>query len=107
MATSTTPLRFEQTSTTVTRYVIDWSNELDMDVNEAIVTSVWAPDVLTATGAANTGTTTTVFLNGGLNGDTYVIDNTITTDSVPARTLKRSFRLQICDPIWASNVTQG
>lgn len=70
-------------------YQIDWSNELE--VGEVISSSTWTVPVgITDLGKANSDTGTTIFLEGGVAGEEYMISNKIVTDSSPARTHEKT-----------------
>lgn len=72
--------------TEVKEYTLNWADALND--SESIVTSDWtAPTGITIDDDANTATTATVILSGGTAGVEYAIENTITTNSTPARTL--------------------
>ena len=58
-------------------YGIDWSAWLSADT---ILTSTWAvPTGITKTSDSATGTTTTIWLDGGTAGERYTLTNHITT----------------------------
>lgn len=73
-------------------YVIDWEEWLpDGDI---VTASEWSvPDGITAAAHAYTDTTSTVWLSGGVVGETYFVENRITTDA--GRITDRTFRLKI------------
>lgn len=77
---------------------IDWAGDL---VSENIATSTWAyvgDDIaLDLHDLSISGTKTTVWLGGGTVGKQYKITNTITTDSVPPKTLAATKLLNIRD----------
>lgn len=72
-------------------YAVDWSRWL---AGDEIATSTWIiPVGLTALGASNTPTKATVWLAGGVVGQSYVVTNRITTTG--GRTEDRSFTLLV------------
>ncbi|CAN5262960.1 hypothetical protein BH10PLA2_BH10PLA2_00630 [soil metagenome] len=77
-----------QTSTENLDWTIDWSTRgIDVDT---ISTSEWAvtSGAVTLSDKANTATTTTVWVTGGIAGAFYTLTNTITTSG--GRTLQES-----------------
>ena len=75
-------------------YSIDWSKWL---AGDQIQTSEWTvsdPAILGANDS-NTATRTTVWLSGGMAGQSYTITNRITTSG--GRTDDRSFTVKIAD----------
>jgi hypothetical protein len=78
-------------------YSRDWTALLQ--VGEAIVGSQWivSPDngsLITSPTTFN-ATAATVWVSGGTLGSDYLLTNRITTNSTPARTFDRTFRIQI------------
>ncbi|MBN8987425.1 MAG: hypothetical protein J0H42_04215 [Rhizobiales bacterium] len=72
-------------------YAIDWSARLDGDT---IATSQFTlPPGIVANSSSNTTTTTTVWLSGGTDGETYLIQNRITTAG--GRTMDQTMKLKI------------
>lgn len=70
----------------VKEYTLDWSQALN--AGESISTSVWSVQTgLTQSSESETSTTTTIVVSGGTAGNEYTAENTITTNSSPARTL--------------------
>lgn len=60
-------------------YYNDWTTEDWLSVGETISTSTWSansPDI-TLSLPANTGTVTSVWVRGGISGQTYTITNHI------------------------------
>ena len=75
-------------------YGVDWTDWLD--TGETIVGSVWVlPTGLTNAGDAFDTTKAVVYISGGSEGQEYVVTNTITTDSSPAKVEPRRFKLII------------
>lgn len=73
-------------------YAADWSAVIQ--TGETISTSQWiTPPGLTASGDTVNGTTTSVFLSGGTEYESYVVTNRITTSL--GRTIDRSFRVKV------------
>lgn len=59
-------------------YGFDWS--LWLASGETVATSVWTVDAaLTQSSPSNTGTVTSVFVEGGVSGTSYKLINNITT----------------------------
>jgi hypothetical protein len=81
-----------------------------LQTGEIISNSVWEVDTgITVQSQGNTDTATTVYLSGGAVGTTYLITNEITTDDsansgIP-RVTRRSFKVKVKEPRWASEVT--
>ena len=74
-------------------YTMDWSAEMTA-LADTIDQSEWFPPVgLTATGDFFTDTAATVFLSGGVVGETYIVSNRITT--VGGRVIERSIKLKL------------
>lgn len=72
-------------------YSLDWSEWLDGD---EISSSGWtAPSGLTVVSSAQVGTVMTVWLSGGVAGQTYKVTNRITTANNPARVDERTFEI--------------
>lgn len=73
-------------------YPMDWS--LWLQIDEVIVSSVWeVPAGLEIESQQTSDSGTIVWLSGGINGQTYVVTNRITTDI--GRIEERSFRIKI------------
>lgn len=62
-------------------YEIDWSDWLSE--SETIVTSVWVVEGGVIEEEANTATSATAWVSGGIDGGMISVTNTITTNSVP------------------------
>jgi hypothetical protein len=74
-------------------YQLDWKKRL---VNDVITESEWdVPEGLTEQNRLSTSTTTTVWLTGGTDGETYSIVNTIKTEG--GRTWVQTVKLKIQD----------
>jgi hypothetical protein len=74
-------------------YQVDWSKWLGADTIE---TSIWlVPAGLTKTSAGNTPTTATIWLGGGVDGESYTLTNRITT--AEGRTDDRSVTLLVAE----------
>lgn len=74
-------------------YQVDWSVWLGDDT---IASSTWiVPDGITKGFDANTTTTATIWLSGGIAGLNYTITNRITTDN--GRTDDRTITIQVQD----------
>ncbi|MCC6362142.1 MAG: hypothetical protein IT165_01380 [Bryobacterales bacterium] len=74
-------------------YYVDWTRWLNGD---AIATSVWAVTAgLTVANDTHTTTAATVWLSGGVVGETYRVTNRITTAG--GRTEDRSFDVKIAE----------
>ncbi len=72
-------------------YTIDWGQWLNSD---AIATSEWTvPAGIIAGAESKTDTTTTIWLAGGTSGETYAIENRITT--VAGRVQDQPFKITI------------
>lgn len=70
-------------------YTIDWEDWL---AGDAIATSEWTVSAgITAGATGKTDTTTTIWLSGGLSGQTYTIFNRITTAG--GRTNVQTFKI--------------
>lgn len=82
-----------QTPTEILDYTFNWGNILV--TGEVISTSSWAvsPSGLTINtpAASFTGSTTTVWITGGVSGTTYVVTNTIMTSG--GRTFQESLNI--------------
>lgn len=76
-------------------YRFDWSAWLA--TGETISTSIFviAPTGLTAASNTHDGTSSTVWLTGGVAGTDYVVTNRVTTSA--ARTDDRSIRVRVTD----------
>lgn len=75
------PIRtFEKDPDAVLDYVIDWGDEW-LETGDEIKTSTWTvPAGITKDSTSNTPTTTTIWLSGGTDGETYDLVNHIITD---------------------------
>ena len=75
-------------------YSVDWSKWL---AGDQIQTSAWSVSdpAIEATGDSNTPTRTTVWLAGGVAGQSYTVTNRITTSG--GRTDDRSLVIQVQD----------
>jgi hypothetical protein len=72
-------------------YAVDWSRWL---AGDAIAASTWfVPTGLTKATESNTATKATVWLSGGVAGQTYTVTNRITTTG--GRTEDRSFTIRV------------
>lgn len=72
-------------------YVIDWSDDLDTDTISA---SVWTvPEGLSSSANTYTGTSATIWLSGGTDGQVYKLVNRITTAGL--RTFERDVLLRV------------
>lgn len=61
-------------------YLEDWGPWLALRPGDTIDTSTWdVPTGLTKTAASSTDTTTTVWVEGGTVGETYVVTNHVVT----------------------------
>jgi len=79
-------------SNEVLDYVLDWSARLD--TGDAIASSTWiVPSGITKDSDNFGGSTTTIWLSGGTDGETYTFTNRITTDD--GRTMDQSVRLRL------------
>lgn len=80
---------FIKSPTAFLDYSIDWSDWLQE--TETITASTWASDSvdLTLSLPANSGTKTTIWIDGGVDGNGYTVSNTITTseDRIDTRTI--------------------
>lgn len=74
-------------------YQVDWADYLAD--GETIAASAWAvPTGITQYGSAsNTGTTATIWLEGGTHGEEYLASNLVTTTS--GRKAERSIKLLV------------
>lgn len=83
-------------------YSIDYTDWLDGDT---IATSAWdIPDGITTSGEANTTTAVTIWASGGTEGETYELENTITTAS--GRIEVRSIFIGIISPELGEHVAR-
>lgn len=88
-------ITYLKTPSDVLDYMVDWSTWLGADT---ISTSSWTvPAAMSVSLSSHTTTTTTVFLSGGADGNTYLISNTINTTG--GRTVTRSFQVSITTTI--------
>lgn len=88
-------ITYMKTPTDVLDYTVDWSTWLGTDT---ISSSSWSvPTGITVTTSSNTSTTTTAFLSAGLDGNSYLVSNTIHTAG--GRTITRSFQVSITTTI--------
>ena len=72
-------------------HVVSWAPIL---AGDTITASAWViPAGLTQTGESFAATTTTVWLGGGVAGQTYGLKNTITTSG--GRTIQRTIDLKV------------
>lgn len=77
-------------------WTLDWSKELA--TGDTIASSTWsAPAGLTVVTDTKTTTTTTVWLSGGTVGQRYIVVNTITTASSPARVEERAIEVLVTE----------
>jgi hypothetical protein len=82
-------------------YEMDWSENLETDVN--ILTSAWTITVekgtagLTADNSKRSGQITQIRLGSGVLGSLYKATNQIVTNETPAQTKERSFLILIED----------
>jgi hypothetical protein len=73
-------------------YALDWS--LWLNVADTIAASTWiVPTNLIVVASTFSSTSTTVWLKGGIAGETYVVTNRITTASNPTRIEDRSIQI--------------
>lgn len=87
---------FEKPENAVLDYSFDWSDWLES--GEAIASSQWyVPSPLAKAASTNTASVAVVWLSAGTYGDIYVVTNTITTDSNPARVDSRSFKITMTE----------
>ena len=88
----------EQTTADELDWSIDYANFLG--ASEAIVTSSWAVESgIDNFSESQSDDATTIWLRGGTVNESYLITNTITTNSAPPRIIERSFYLSIFEPI--------
>jgi len=75
-------------------YAIEWSRWL---AGDQIETSAWSvsDSTLEAANDSNTATRATIWLSGGVSGQSYTVTNRITTSG--GRTDERSFVIQVQD----------
>ena len=72
------PMRLKDPDSTID-YTMDWGTK--WLVSDYIVSSTWIVESgLTLVSQSNTTTTATVFISGGVIGNTYIITNRITTN---------------------------
>lgn len=92
---------FTKTPEALLDFSFDWSQWLDTASTEVISTSSWTvPSGITQYGGATkTNTTTTVWLQGGSTGKSYVVKNIITTSDAnsSSRTDSRTFKIKVGD----------
>lgn len=93
MSQATPPPRHNKAPASTKDYGWDWSNWL---VSDTIAQSTWTADPGLTIGTAAyastfTSTKSTVWLSGGVAGQSYKVTNQITTSSTPARKDERSF----------------
>jgi hypothetical protein len=81
---------FEHAPNSKLDYGFDWT--LWLATGETVATSNWTTDLLANSSPANTGTVTSVFVEGGVVGTSYKLVNTITTSvgRIDSRTIKLS-----------------
>jgi hypothetical protein len=83
--------QFTKDPSAVKDYTVDWSTYLGADT---ILTASWVvPSAITATSPTKTSTTATVWISGGVAGDTYQVTSRVTTAG--GRQDDRSFLLTI------------
>jgi hypothetical protein len=94
MAAGSSPIvTYSKDPNAVLDYTIDWSAWLGDD---QILTSTWTvPGGLSQSGVTFSGSTTTIWLSGGIAGTSYSVYNQITT--VGGRTEKRTFKVNALD----------
>lgn len=72
-------------------YIIDWSARLETDT---ISTSTWiVPSGITKNSDSHTTTTTTAWLQGGTEGDSYSLVNRVVTAA--SRTMDQTVKLKV------------
>ena len=72
-------------------YICDWSDWLG---NDTITDSSWViPEGLTESGDDYNSTVTTIWLKGGVSGESYTLTNKITTSGL--RTVERNIILRV------------
>ena len=81
---------FEHAPNAKLDYGFDWTAWLAS--GETVSVSSWTTDTLTNTSPQNTGTVTSLFVEGGVVGTSYKLVNTITTSvgRVDSRTIRLS-----------------
>ena len=86
---------FEKTPEGILDYSIDYTNWLASGAS--IASSVWTLDPpLNPESFAFSPTQTSVFISGGVDGETYCATNTVTDDRLPQpATTSRSFKIKI------------
>ena len=84
----------EQDAGSLLDYTLDWS--AGMDADDVIAESAWTADPGLLIGTKSyTDTLTTAWLSGGIAGRSYVVTNTVTTNT--GRRDRRSFRVIVTD----------
>ena len=85
-------------------YVMNWRDDTGvgpwLETQDSIATSSWNVEsgITEGTGAYVStfdNDTATIWLEGGTAGETYIISNTITTSPSPAKTVERSFAIEV------------
>lgn len=83
---------FEKSPASVLDYSFDWSQWLE--AGQTVATSSWTADTgMTIDSDTKTTTKTTAFVSGGIEGNSYFVSNTITTND--GLTVKRSFLIKV------------
>ena len=81
---------FTKDPSAILDYEIDWSDWLETN-SDTISTSTWTvPSGITKTADTKTTTTTTIWLSGGTDGNTYECVNRIVTSAASPRTDERT-----------------
>ena len=78
-------------------YVMDYTKYLSNSGSDTISTSSWTEDSggITIDSDTNTTKKATVWLSGGTDGNTYVVENTIVTAA--GRTVKRALNIHVIE----------
>ena len=78
-------------------YMLDWTKYLKNSGNDTIIASEWVEDSggITIDSDTNTTKKTVVWLSAGSNGNTYTVENTITTAA--GRTAKRAIEIHVIE----------
>jgi hypothetical protein len=88
--------RFIKDTATVLDYMWDWSDWLAVGetIDTAVVTTMAG---LTIDSQSHTNTAVTVWLSGGTDAETYLVECLITTSNIPPRTDQRHILISCVD----------
>lgn len=76
-------------------FAMDWSSVMTAD-SDTIASSTWeVPAGITSVAQTNTGTSATIWLTGGTDGQSYTLVNQVTTANSPPRIYRQALLVKI------------